>query len=750
MSGVLRETSRKNGYDFLVAKLRRHAPYLLVILILPLLILAKAIFYGEAIGPFDQIAALAPFSKGNPTTAWDILQADGVIQFYVWRDLVFESWRSGHVPFWNPYELCGTPLLANSQSGGLYPPHIVASFLPVPTHTAISLLAWFHFAVAGAGVYALARTFGANRVGALVGAAIFQTSTFMIGWTALASVISTVCWIPWVLANLQWAWRGKRATLGIGISLGLMILAGHLQFVAYGFMVVGLMLVWLIATDRPNLKANGAKVGLALAAGVLLAMPQLLPALSFGKFSHRQNSPSTDGYQAYVAGAIPGFALAGVAAGPVLGDPSSLVESGSPFSSYWPAYVKRGDNAAETAVGISLIGLALLFFARSRFNFRKHGVLAVAGGMALLLGLGTPLNMALYYLVPGWSATGSPGRIYFLVVMCVAVLASVVASRPPERDAAAPTYKPLIPLVGVVLLTLASLSFLSSFSTASWLPGLSPEVMAALIAKGSANGKVQVMLLLLVALVSVGAWIFDRQRGTWWLVAGIAASVLLIPTVRTSPFEDLHTKAPTAPGERVAVVTGGWDLLQRGKSILPPNLAALSRVREVGGYDSLIHRDTVTMLKEMNKHEPAPAANGNIMHVKKTATEEALAAMGARQKLSQDADGKPLWTKIDGPGRISVDKGTFEVVEDKPGLIKIKVSEACHLTVRERAIGGWTATDGGRALQLKDSPWLEVDVSEPDVVGFKYTAPGYSLGLLLAFIGLALLGLCAYLSNRSK
>ncbi|MCX7925573.1 MAG: hypothetical protein N2554_07170, partial [Fimbriimonadales bacterium] len=47
------------------------------------------------------------------TPPWDVLIWDGVAQFYIWRDLARSLWLSGELPLWNPYALCGAPLLAN-------------------------------------------------------------------------------------------------------------------------------------------------------------------------------------------------------------------------------------------------------------------------------------------------------------------------------------------------------------------------------------------------------------------------------------------------------------------------------------------------------------------------------------------------------------------------------------------------------------------------------------------------------------
>ncbi|HZH97431.1 MAG TPA: hypothetical protein VEX38_00550, partial [Fimbriimonadaceae bacterium] len=98
-----------------MAPLRRWWPLLFLALVCALP-LWRALLLGEAIGPFDAIRQMAPWNGPGPSAPWDVLQADAVLQFHVWRDLVFSSWAAGQVPAWNPYVLGGTPLLANSQS----------------------------------------------------------------------------------------------------------------------------------------------------------------------------------------------------------------------------------------------------------------------------------------------------------------------------------------------------------------------------------------------------------------------------------------------------------------------------------------------------------------------------------------------------------------------------------------------------------------------------------------------------------
>src|SRR5579885_2956341 len=233
----------------------------------PLLPLWRAVFLGEAIGPWDHIRSMAPWNGPAPQTPWDVLQADGVLQFAPWRSLVFDSWAHGKPPFWNPYELMGTPLLANSQSAGFYPPHILMGLLHVPLYPAMTFLAWLHLFIAGLGVYVLVRRLGGTKTGGAIAGASFSLSAFMVSWTALPSVISTVAWIPWVLAcvlaiyqtNVFWGMAKEpffkseqlsvaqavaetetlrrshnRWTCALIACIAMMTLAGHLQFLAFG------------------------------------------------------------------------------------------------------------------------------------------------------------------------------------------------------------------------------------------------------------------------------------------------------------------------------------------------------------------------------------------------------------------------------------------------------------------------------------------------------------------------------------
>jgi len=740
---------------------------LLVLLLAPLFPLWRAVFGGESIGPYDQIRQMAPWNGPAPAQPWDVLQADGVLQFYAWRDLVLESWGRGEVPAWNPYQLAGTPLLANSQSGGFYPPHILLGVLHVPAGLAMTLLAWFHLAVAGIGTALLSRRFGASRVGATVAGLLFALSPFMLAWTALPSVITTVAWIPWVLAGVTGVFRSDRAVFGrssllLAVSTGMMLLAGHLQFSAYGLMAAVILLLALLASSArrestsetngdpahaarpPFVSLGNAALGLLL--GAMLAAAQLLPVLQYGNFSHRRGAPTAEGYQAYSASALKTSDLVSRLANPFgQGDPTEKVVAEAPFSTFWPALSRAGANYAESALTLGPITLVLLgLLALRRPRARQWVPLAAVGVVALLLALGTPLNQLLYFAVPGWSATGSPGRISVLFVLAGCALAGLALpdDEPLDRRRA------LMAAGAGALVALLSLVPMTDPAP----QGVAPDAWVAISGASSAYA---LPFLAATLLALGGAWFAATHPGRGALV--LLASMFVIgliehvpKLVRTGDASFLKTSPMGAVGsERVAVVNSAWGLDRAVPALYPPNTPTAARIHDLAGYDSLIHRDTVAALRDVNGQDPAPGANGNMMFVKRTADPAKLADAGvtrvwSRQELPQL--GQPTRTTdgvleyaLPGPGRASTPNGSGQIEREGLGSLSVRATGPGTLVVRERNLPGWTAAIGGKEIPIRGDRWIELDLPDGDsVVDLRYTPPGLSSGRIVSFVALLL------------
>ncbi len=760
---------------------------------------------GQALGPFDQIRQMSPWNGPKQAQPWDVLQADGVLQFYPWRDLVFESWGRGQVPFWNPYELAGTPLLANSQSAGLYPPHMLLGILHVPTAFAMVLLAWFHLALAGLGAYFLSRQLGASRVGGAVAGLSFSLSAFMIAWTGLPSVITTVAWIPWLLAfiiraykldpllfndveletgaaeedpkypeaRVIWLRRLKAFTMNlvwVALSAAMLILAGHLQFVAYGLLAAVLLIAWFTANEylggdealrrvqaktrlernnwRGLLPFNGIALLFSLGLGALVASPHLMPVLEYSTFSHRRNTPTEEGYLGYQASAIQPYEMVGIMHPNLVGSPSEpveAIETEQPLSSYWPGYIKRGGNFAEGAIGLGPLVIGLLFLARRRFDIRRWGGVALIGLLAFLLATGTAAGRMLYFAVPGWSSTGSPGRISVLFVLVMCVLAGVAATQDKEPE---PTekWRMYVPIASMTILALISIySLMFAMSELVPLQPLNADIFSTILTSATGKPKAMAAISTLIAAISIGYWLKQERRAGWVLILAVFASFFLsVPQVlRWSHSPDLKIEGPK--DERVAMMNDAWDIWFAALAHMPPNTASLSRIHELGGYDSLLHRDTVKMLNDVNGQDPAPPANGNMMFVKSTAAPESLGAAGVSEIWSRSPIGVKK-TPIESQGRAYTPIGKAQFLSEDAGQIKLKASGPGWLILKDRNMPGWTAKIDGKEATLTGGIWRELELTAGEhEIEMNYVPPGYVRGLMAAALGwLLLIGLAAW------
>ena len=587
----------------------------------------------------------------------------------------------------------------------------------------------------------------------------------MLAWTGLPSVITTVSWIPWCLGLTVLLFEGPRLRAGalLALAVAMMLLGGHLQFAAYGGIAIVLFMLVLIVKGG-DLRSTGLGLA-ALLLGGMLASPQLLPVLSYSEFSHRANKPTEEGYGAYAGSAIGKLELPGLVFPTAVGNPTKPVPgTDGSVNAYWPAFTKAvgdpprpaGANFAESAIGIGPF-LIVLIFLRKRLTAGQLGV-ALVGAVGALLALGTPLGRLLYFYAPGWSATGSPGRAAVLLVLALAVFAGAgVGALLEDRELA----RKRLPMAGIamglaLLHALGPMLFSPAYPNPYGLP-----VAPADLASGVVADELPIILVSVV-LTLVGLYSATRYRSAQWVLPAMAALIALtsygIALVRTG--EPLpRIDGPT--DERIAVVNSGWQLLQTSPALLPPNTNALSRIHTIGGYDSLLHRDTVAVLREINGRDPAPAANGNMMFVFPSADPGKLAAAGVTQVWSRSPlpqfatrpemrQGYAVY-RLDGPGRVSSTSDAAQIVSEGFGRLTVRATGPGVLTVRERNMRGWRATLAGQSLPIREGLWITLDIPRGEhQVRLDYSPPGMSTGLLLCGLALAVVAVMLAFGLRGK
>ncbi len=182
-----------------------------------------------------------------------------------------EIYASGQVPFWCPDIFLGHPMVDESLSGAFYPPQrLLLTFLP--GELALLWLYVFEVLLAGLGGYFLARALNLGKAPALLLAVSLSLGGGMTYSLHHPANVASLAWLPWQALGLEYCLRlGKRfkGALLLGCAAAMAVTGGHLVISIYGFLALGLRLLWQIV---PSGAKGRARTGLALAGAILLAL----------------------------------------------------------------------------------------------------------------------------------------------------------------------------------------------------------------------------------------------------------------------------------------------------------------------------------------------------------------------------------------------------------------------------------------------------------------------------------------------
>jgi hypothetical protein len=213
-----------------------------------------------------------------------LLGRDFATCFHGVRFFFRESVLAGEFPFWCPYTLGGSPLLASWQAALLYPPSVV--WLIFPTTTAYAVFAALHHWMFAWFVFLLARECRAGAVGAWVAACGALACSSLLQVTECLEHLGGFVWLPLILYFWLGLLRGGRGkTAGLAVVLAAMACAGSPYAVLMTTVALAAAGVpfWLLLEKHPPLMVTLARAGLAAGLAFLLAAPQMLPMLELAR-----------------------------------------------------------------------------------------------------------------------------------------------------------------------------------------------------------------------------------------------------------------------------------------------------------------------------------------------------------------------------------------------------------------------------------------------------------------------------------
>ena len=649
------------------ATTRRVLPFF-VLALLPCLLLWPVVFGGEVFLPADLLRDIAPWRTGSSASLvpWNPLQWDGMAEFYPWRLFAAQTLKSGYLPLWNPHEFCGTPFVANSQSAVFYPFNLLFCLFPAARAFGVSVLLHLFFTGSFLYLFLRSKAFDLGRPAALAGAVAWQMCHWQVAWLELPTFLCVSAWLPLALLLVDRTAERPAAlrAAGLGLCLGLMLLAGQLQIAVYCF---GLIIAYAIFRVVPFLKVRwkpltGAAV-LTLALAFALAAPQLLPAVELARMSHRAGTPvNWTAYEGYVRLAVPPVSLMTLLTPGFFGSPTRGTYWGVGTNGGPGAYIEDACYSGILTLLLALTGLILTWRTQSITRF-----FSVAAVIALLLALGTPLNALLFFGFPGFSQTGSPGRILVLWSFCLPILAAV------GMDALLRSLD--VKALGKATAALGILAAGVLAFAVIWIDHTAPAgTLAANLALESDLWRLPVGVLF-----GAAAAVWLAKRGSLSLSrAGGVLVVLTATDLLAAGYGFNRTASPSAvypmtpliaflqqhkADGRIMPINKRWGFYNPPPAILPPNSATVYGLDDTQGYDSLLTGQYFQFATVLDSGSPAPPENGNMVFTYGFGSEKAREA-GARYGISL----KPM------PGLVPVFQGDGAYVyEDKAALPRVQL-----------------------------------------------------------------------------
>ncbi len=219
------------------------------------------------------------------------------LQTFVVRDFGFfayplaffqrQCFWHGELPFWDPYNYCGAPFLAQWNTMPLYPPSLI--YLLLPLTWSFGFFCLLHLWFGGFGMYFLARRWTGNDFAAAFAGAVFAFNGFTLNLIMWPSHLATFSWMPWVVLAAERAWcNGGRAIFVAAIAGAMQMFAGGPEIILFTWVVVVVCWIQQVARrDSPSLKRFCHLAAVIVLVAALVAA-QVLPFFDLVTHSQRQ------------------------------------------------------------------------------------------------------------------------------------------------------------------------------------------------------------------------------------------------------------------------------------------------------------------------------------------------------------------------------------------------------------------------------------------------------------------------------
>jgi hypothetical protein len=572
-----------------------------------LALFAPALFEEKIFAPLDITKALlAPWNENaGGEKPHNHNPSDAVTQYLPYRMFAEQSLREDGYVGWNPYEMGGYSLAANTMA--------------LPGNWTMQLHRWLsfkdawnlgvlaEFLIAGFGMLVFLRARGLPWLAVSLGAVAYMLNSQFIIWCYHRWALGSFCWMPWVF----WAADGANSDARLSyrrmlvpVFLALALLGGSLQHMAFVVLACG---CWL-AGGIPDWRSPGKNLRPVLAWGVAIGL-----ALVFSAFSW---VPQVQGYLTNNA-----MGLVRGKLGYPYGFTQPFFNFAAIFAQIWPWLL--GDPQ-------SLDGWRLLksFFLDLAYFGTLPMILAFAGLCNRSMPSRAKWLMVVGLLIPLTPLVGPLyHRVQLLFLLGGAWMAAEMVARfmkhPPVRLAKA---------CAVAVIALGGLLLVGSVLPAKMRGAIEQRVVSQAVSAASdsqfgadtawierraknwtdrfaLHHPKTAWVYGLLVLGTAGLCLTASgkpSRAKWGRVALIGATALELGTffqgwATFSPPGDLHPEHPAIDRVRelagVARVTQSPDTLAFANVFATPNLLSSYRIASVDAYESIQYPSTFYLLR---------------------------------------------------------------------------------------------------------------------------------------------------------
>lgn len=203
--------------------------------------------------------------------------------------------RKGHIPLWNPLQLCGQPFLGSVLYGIFYPLNF--PFLLFSTAVAIEVVAVLHLFATGVLTYVYARYIRISRAGAALAGIVFMLGGFVASQALwFTPSINAITWLPLGFLAVEMIFAAPRfsAAVLLAVAVAMPVLAGWLQTWTYSMHATAayagfrFVIVLLQRKRRQQAPLIAAMLAAGFLLGAALAAIQLLPSLELQSLGPRR------------------------------------------------------------------------------------------------------------------------------------------------------------------------------------------------------------------------------------------------------------------------------------------------------------------------------------------------------------------------------------------------------------------------------------------------------------------------------